>query len=59
MSSTTPIPPLILRGKISHEENDLPKVNIQNDDYGIGDKTWQTFPEVLEDDGILLQGARI
>lgn len=52
MTSTGPNRSFFWTGKITDEENGLPKANIRNDNYGIADKLWQTFPELLEDNGV-------
>ena len=52
MTSTTPNRSFFWTGKITHEENGLPKANIRNDDYGVADKQWLAFPELLEDNDI-------
>ena len=52
MTSTTPNRAFFWTGKTSYEENRLTKVNIRNDDFDHAKLPWQTFPELLEDNGI-------
>lgn len=52
MTSTTPNRSFFWTGKITHQEDDLPKANIRNDDYSYGKHTWKTFPELLEENKI-------
>ena len=48
MTSTTPNRSFFWTGKITNEENGLPKANIRNDDFSYGKLNWGTFPELLE-----------
>lgn len=52
MTSTTPNRSFFWTGKITHDKDGLPKANIRNDDYTYGDMPWETFPELLEQNGI-------
>ncbi|RFM26819.1 phosphocholine-specific phospholipase C [Deminuibacter soli] len=52
MTSTTPNRSFFWTGKITHEENGIPKANIRNDDFSYGKMDWKTFPELLEANGI-------
>jgi len=52
MTSTTPNRSYFWSGNIMNTVNTLPKANIRNEDYSYGKHTWQTFPELLEDNGI-------
>lgn len=52
MTSTTPNRSFFWTGKITHEQDGLPKANIRNDDYSYADMPWQTFPELLEENNI-------
>ncbi|WP_286861374.1 MULTISPECIES: phosphocholine-specific phospholipase C [Sphingobacterium] len=52
MTSTTPNRSFFWTGKITEMKDGLQKVNIRNDDFGYGKMTWQTFPELLEKNGI-------
>ena len=52
MTSTTPNRSFFWTGKITNEENGLPKANIRNEDYSYGKHIWKTFPELLEENGI-------
>lgn len=52
MTSTTPNRSYFWTGKASHMENGIPKVNIRNDDFSFGKMDWQTFPELLEENGV-------
>lgn len=52
MTSTTPNRSFFWTGKITCEENGLPKANIRNDDYDYGKLPWKTFPELLEENNI-------
>jgi len=52
MTSTTPNRSFFWTGKITHEQNGIPKANIRNPDFSYGDMPWETFPELLEQNGI-------
>lgn len=52
MTSTTPNRAFFWTGKITELKDGLQKVNIRNDDFGYGKMTWETFPELLERNGI-------
>ena len=52
MTSTTPNRSFFWTGKITHDENDIPKANIRNTDFGYGNMPWSTFPELLEENNI-------
>ncbi|QKJ30245.1 phospholipase C, phosphocholine-specific [Mucilaginibacter mali] len=52
MTSTTPNRSFFWTGKITHQEDGLPKANIRNTDFAAATMPWQTFPELLEDAGI-------
>ncbi|MGM9479076.1 phosphocholine-specific phospholipase C [Pedobacter sp. GSP4] len=49
MTSTTPNRSFFWTGKITHDENGIPKANIRNDDFAYGKQPWKTFPELLEE----------
>jgi phospholipase C len=52
MTSTTPNRSFFWTGKITHEEDGLPKANIRNTDFAYGKMPWETFPELLAQNGI-------
>lgn len=52
MTSTTPNRSFYWSGKITHEEDGLPKANIRNDDYGSAKQPWRAFPELLEENDV-------
>lgn len=52
ITSTTPNRSYFWSGNILDEENGLVKANIRNDDFKSSKKTWLTFPELLEKNGI-------
>jgi phospholipase C len=52
MTSTTPNRSFFWTGKITHDQDGIPKANIRNTDYSYGDMPWETFPELLEKNGI-------
>lgn len=52
MTSTTPNRSFFWTGKITSEENNLPKANIRNEDYSFGNQEWKTFPELLSENNI-------
>ncbi|WP_293888928.1 MULTISPECIES: phosphocholine-specific phospholipase C [unclassified Sphingobacterium] len=52
MTSTTPNRSFFWTGKITEMKDGLQKANIRNDDFAYGKMTWETFPELLEKDGI-------
>lgn len=52
MTSTTPNRSFFWTGKITSEEAGRAKVNIRNDDFSYGKLTWQTFPELLEENKV-------
>jgi len=52
MTSTTPNRSFFWTGKITHEEEGIPKANIRNTDYAYGKMPWETFPELLTEQGI-------
>ncbi len=52
MTSTTPNRSFFWTGKITEMKEGLQKANIRNDDFGYGKMTWETFPELLEKNGI-------
>ncbi|MGX9247562.1 phosphocholine-specific phospholipase C [Sphingobacterium multivorum] len=52
MTSTTPNRSFFWTGKITEMKDGLQKANIRNDDFGYGKMTWETFPELLEKNGI-------
>lgn len=47
MTSTTPNRSFFWTGKITHDENGIPKAHIRNDDFSYGKLPWNTFPELL------------
>ncbi|HVU54656.1 MAG TPA: phospholipase C, phosphocholine-specific [Puia sp.] len=52
MTSTTPNRSFFWTGKITHMMDGIPKAHIRNDDYSYGKLPWQTFPELLQDNGV-------
>ena len=52
MTSTTPNRSFFWTGKITHDEDGIPKANIRNDDFAYGKHPWKTFPELLEENKI-------
>ncbi|MFA6087701.1 phosphocholine-specific phospholipase C [Mucilaginibacter sp.] len=52
MTSTTPNRSFFWTGKITHEEDGIPKANIRNTDYSAAKLPWETFPELLEQNNI-------
>jgi phospholipase C len=52
MTSTTPNRSFFWTGKITHDENGLPKANIRNPNYVYGTMPWQTFPELLQENNV-------
>ncbi|MBN9299495.1 MAG: phospholipase C, phosphocholine-specific [Filimonas sp.] len=52
MTSTTPNRSFFWTGKITEMENGITKANIRNDNFSFGKMQWQTFPELLEKNGI-------
>jgi phospholipase C len=52
MTSTTPNRSFFWTGKITHEQDGIPKANIRNPDFSSATMPWQTFPELLEDNAI-------
>ncbi|NRF38660.1 phosphocholine-specific phospholipase C [Pedobacter foliorum] len=52
MTSTTPNRSFFWTGKITHEEDGIPKANIRNTDFGYGNMPWGTFPELLAENNI-------
>ncbi|MDN5284902.1 MAG: phospholipase phosphocholine-specific [Mucilaginibacter sp.] len=52
MTSTTPNRSFFWTGKITHEQDGIPKTNIRNNDFSYGDMPWETFPELLEHNNI-------
>ncbi|MES2274664.1 MAG: phospholipase C, phosphocholine-specific [Bacteroidota bacterium] len=52
MTSTTPNRSFFWTGKITHDENGIPKANIRNPDFVTGTMPWQTFPELLEENNV-------
>lgn len=52
MTSTTPNRSFFWTGKITEMKDGLQKANIRNDDFAYGKMTWETFPELLEKNGI-------
>jgi len=52
MTSTTPNRSFFWTGKITHEEDGIPKANIRNTDFGYGNMPWATFPELLAENNI-------
>ena len=52
MTSTTPNRSFFWTGKITHEENGIPKAHIRNDDFSYGKLPWNTFPELLEEHNV-------
>jgi phospholipase C, phosphocholine-specific, Pseudomonas-type len=52
MTSTTPNRSFFWTGRIVDEENGLPKANIRNENFSYGNMPWQTFPELLTENGI-------
>jgi len=52
MTSTTPNRSFFWTGKITHEEDGLPKANIRNTDFAYGKMPWETFPELLQANNI-------
>lgn len=52
MTSTTPNRSFFWTGKITHEEDGVPKAHIRNDNFSYGKLPWNTFPELLEDHNI-------
>ncbi|HKG05623.1 MAG TPA: phospholipase C, phosphocholine-specific [Pedobacter sp.] len=47
MTSTTPNRSFFWTGKITHQEDGIPKANIRNTDFAYGKMPWETFPELL------------
>ena len=52
MTSTTPNRSFFWTGKITHDEDGIPKANIRNSDYSAAKLPWKTFPELLEENNI-------
>jgi len=52
MTSTTPNRSFFWTGKITHEEEGIPKANIRNTDFSYGKMPWETFPELLTENDI-------
>lgn len=52
MTSTTPNRSFFWTGKITQDQNGIPKANIRNDDYSYGKHTWKTFPELLSENNV-------
>ncbi|MEO6314143.1 MAG: phospholipase C, phosphocholine-specific [Chitinophagaceae bacterium] len=52
MTSTTPNRSFFMTGKITSEEQGLPKANIRNNDFSYTKMPWKTFPELLEENNI-------
>lgn len=52
MTSTTPNRSFFWTGKITHNENGIPKANIRNDDYSYAKHSWKTFPELLSENQV-------
>jgi len=52
MTSTTPNRSFFWTGKITDEQDGLPKANIRNTDFGYCKMPWQTFPELLTENNI-------
>ncbi len=52
MTSTTPNRSFFWTGKITEETDGLAKAHIRNTDYSSAKLGWQTFPELLTDNGI-------
>lgn len=52
MTSTTPNRSFFWTGKITVPENGNPKAHIRNTDYSYGKLGWETFPELLSQNGV-------
>ena len=52
MTSTTPNRSFFWTGKITADENGIPKAHIRNDDFSHAKLHWKTFPELLEENGV-------
>lgn len=52
MTSTTPNRSFFWSGKITHDEDGLPKANIRNTDYAHAKQPWRSFPELLSENNI-------
>jgi phospholipase C len=52
MTSTTPNRSFFWTGKITREENGIPKANIRNDDFSFGKFDWKTFPQLLQENKV-------
>lgn len=52
MTSTTPNRSFFWTGKITNQENGIPKASIRNTDYSYNNLEWETFPELLEENNI-------
>lgn len=52
MTSTTPNRSFFWTGKITVPENGAPKAHIRNTDYSYGKLGWETFPELLSQNGV-------
>lgn len=52
MTSTTPNRSFFWTGKITQDQDGIPKANIRNDDYSYAKHTWKTFPELLSENNV-------
>jgi len=52
MTSTTPNRAFFWSGNVMDRHNGRTKANMRNSDYTFGGKSWKTFPEVLQENGI-------
>lgn len=52
MTSTTPNRSFFWTGKITREEEGIPKANIRNDDFSFGKFDWKTFPQILQENKV-------
>jgi phospholipase C len=52
MTSTTPNRSFFWTGKITVEQEGIPKAHIRNDDFSHAKLDWETFPELLEEHNI-------
>lgn len=52
MTSTTPNRSFFWTGKITHQTDGIPKAHIRNTDFGHATLGWETFPELLAENGI-------
>ena len=52
MTSTTPNRSFFWTGKITDQENGIPKASIRNEDFTYAGQPWHTFPQLLEENNI-------